>query len=205
VKLRCFQVRAPTLLRCLVGKAPKIFWVAYSPIGSRHMYSARFCALQLISTVTIGRDANSRYVLLHPYPCWIPVRSMCMSSDAHSGLENKLFGDYAILAESVGLAPHGGIRMQFERGKPPETPNAPYRAACSKDERWRSAGPGFEPGRACPRLTLTSSQDVNPGRGFETMMPTHVCSQRPLCGLLVGFCALVGDTGFSCYSCWFPI
>jgi hypothetical protein len=37
--------------------------------------------------------------------------------------------------------------MQFERGKPPETPNAPYRAARIKDERWRSAGPGFEPGR----------------------------------------------------------
>jgi hypothetical protein len=48
--------------------------------------------------------------------------------------------------------------MQFERGKPPETPNAPYRAACIKDERWRSAGPGFEPGRA-GRLSLTSSQD----------------------------------------------
>jgi hypothetical protein len=28
-----------------------------------------------------------------------------------------------------------------------------------KDERWRSAGPGFEPGRAGPRLSLTSSQD----------------------------------------------
>jgi hypothetical protein len=37
--------------------------------------------------------------------------------------------------------------MQFERGKPPETPNAPYRAARIRDERWRSAGPGFEPGR----------------------------------------------------------
>jgi hypothetical protein len=37
--------------------------------------------------------------------------------------------------------------MQFERGKPPETPNALYRAARIKDERWRSAGPGFEPGR----------------------------------------------------------
>jgi hypothetical protein len=42
--------------------------------------------------------------------------------------------------------------MQFERGKPPETPNAPYRAARIKDEKWRSAGPGFEPGRAGPRL-----------------------------------------------------
>jgi hypothetical protein len=49
--------------------------------------------------------------------------------------------------------------MQFERGKRPETPNAPYRAARKKDERWRSAGPGFEPGRAGPRLSLTSSQD----------------------------------------------
>jgi hypothetical protein len=49
--------------------------------------------------------------------------------------------------------------MQFERGKPPNTPNAPFRAARIKDERWRSAGPGFEPGRAGPRLSLTSSQD----------------------------------------------
>jgi hypothetical protein len=52
--------------------------------------------------------------------------------------------------------------MQFERGKPPETPNAPYRAARIKGERWRSAGPGFEPGRAGPRLSLTSSQDDVP-------------------------------------------
>jgi hypothetical protein len=49
--------------------------------------------------------------------------------------------------------------MQFERGKPPETPNAPYQAARIKDERRRSAGPGFEPGRAGPRLSLTSPQD----------------------------------------------
>jgi hypothetical protein len=48
--------------------------------------------------------------------------------------------------------------MQFERGKPPETPNALYRAARVKDERWRSAGPGFELGRA-GRLSLTSSQE----------------------------------------------
>jgi hypothetical protein len=48
--------------------------------------------------------------------------------------------------------------MQFERGKPPETPNAPYRAARLTDERWRSAGPGFEPGRAGPRLSLTSGK-----------------------------------------------
>jgi hypothetical protein len=50
--------------------------------------------------------------------------------------------------------------MQFERGKPPETPNAPYRAARIKDQRWRSAGPRVESGRAGPRLNLTSSQDL---------------------------------------------
>jgi hypothetical protein len=38
--------------------------------------------------------------------------------------------------------------MQFERGKAPETTNAPYRAPRIKDERWRSAGPGFAPGTA---------------------------------------------------------
>jgi hypothetical protein len=46
--------------------------------------------------------------------------------------------------------------MQFERGKPPETPNAPYRVTRIKDERWRSAGPGFEPGRAGPRLSWSA-------------------------------------------------
>jgi hypothetical protein len=50
--------------------------------------------------------------------------------------------------------------MQFERGKPPEAPNASYRAARIKDERWLSAGPGFETGRAGPRLSVTYSQDV---------------------------------------------
>jgi hypothetical protein len=54
----------------------------------------------------------------------------------------KLFGDYAILAQSFGLAPHGETHMQFERGKPPETPNAPYLAAHVKDERWCWVGPG---------------------------------------------------------------
>jgi hypothetical protein len=43
--------------------------------------------------------------------------------------------------------------MQFEREKTPETPNAPHGAARIKDERWRSAGPGFGPGRAGPRLS----------------------------------------------------
>jgi hypothetical protein len=67
---------------------------------------------------------------------------------------NRLCGDYATLASSFGLAPSGGIYMQFERGKSQETPNAPYRAARIKDERWRSAGPGFELGRAGPRLSF---------------------------------------------------
>jgi hypothetical protein len=49
--------------------------------------------------------------------------------------------------------------MQFERGKPPETPNAPYRATRIKNDRWCSAGPGLEPGRAGPWLSLRSSQD----------------------------------------------
>jgi hypothetical protein len=63
--------------------------------------------------------------------------------------------------------------MQFERGKPPETPNAPYRAAGLKDERWRSAGPGFEPGRAGPRLSLTSSQDY-----VHATCPVQFCTLR---------------------------
>jgi hypothetical protein len=54
--------------------------------------------------------------------------------------------------------PGGRVHMQFERRKPPETPNAPYRAAHTKDETWRLAGPGFEPGRAGPRLSLRSTQ-----------------------------------------------
>jgi hypothetical protein len=46
--------------------------------------------------------------------------------------------------------------MQLEKGKPPETPNAPYRAARIKEERWRSAGPGFEPGRISVASSLIS-------------------------------------------------
>jgi hypothetical protein len=72
---------------------------------------------------------------------------------------------------SFGLAPSGGICMHFERGKPPETPNAPYRAARIKDERWRSAGPGFELGRAGPRLSLRSSQDQKPRNGVGRCLP----------------------------------
>jgi hypothetical protein len=53
--------------------------------------------------------------------------------------KNKIFGDYAILALSFGLALSGENYMQFERGKPPETPNSPYRAVRIKVERWRSA------------------------------------------------------------------
>jgi hypothetical protein len=37
-----------------------------------------------------------------------------------------LFGDYAILALSFGLAPRGGIHMQFVKGKPPETQYASW-------------------------------------------------------------------------------
>jgi hypothetical protein len=42
--------------------------------------------------------------------------------------------------------------MQFERGKPPETPNAPYRAARIEDERWRSVGPGLDIGKAVGKI-----------------------------------------------------
>jgi hypothetical protein len=48
--------------------------------------------------------------------------------------------------------------MQFERVKPPETPNAPYREAHIREERWRLAGPGSEHGRAGPWLSSTSFQ-----------------------------------------------
>jgi hypothetical protein len=33
--------------------------------------------------------------------------------------------------------------MQFERGKLPKTPNAPYREPCAKDRRLRSEGLGY--------------------------------------------------------------
>jgi hypothetical protein len=58
----------------------------------------------------------------------------------------ELYGDYAILALSFGVAPSGGICMHFERGKPPETLNALYRAARMQDEsgarRDRDLNPG---------------------------------------------------------------
>jgi hypothetical protein len=69
---------------------------------------------------------------------WLAGRSSNSRHENCAG-EKKTFCDDAILALSFGLAPSGGIYMQFERGKLPETPNAPYQAACIKDERWRSA------------------------------------------------------------------
>jgi hypothetical protein len=67
--------------------------------------------------------------------------------------------------------------MQFEGGKPPDSP---HRAPHIKDERWRSAGLGFEPGRAGAWLSLTFSQDdkyrahaghLHPG---QTFVPANV-------------------------------
>jgi hypothetical protein len=60
--------------------------------------------------------------------------------------ENELFVDYAILALSFGLAPKGAIYLQFERGKPPQTPNAPYRVARIKDERCARRDRELNPG-----------------------------------------------------------
>jgi hypothetical protein len=95
----------------------------------------------------------------------------------------KLFSVHAILALSFGRAPSGGIYMQFERGKPPEIPNAPYRAARVKDERWRSAVSGFEPGQAGPRLSLRSSQDQRVVRRDQVGLPGALLSCEKLCQL----------------------
>jgi hypothetical protein len=48
--------------------------------------------------------------------------------------------------------------MKSEREKPPETPNAPYRASGIKHEMWRSEGPGFEPGREGPHRSIHATQ-----------------------------------------------
>jgi hypothetical protein len=45
---------------------------------------------------------------------------------------NKLFGDYAILAKSFGLAPHNEIHRSFEKWKPPETQLATRPGVCAK-------------------------------------------------------------------------
>jgi hypothetical protein len=47
-------------------------------------------------------------------------------------LHNKFFDDYAILALSVGLAPSGGIYMQFVKG---ETTRNPKRTLPSSSYR----------------------------------------------------------------------
>jgi hypothetical protein len=60
---------------------------------------------------------------------------------------NKLFSDYAILAVSFGLAPSGGIHMQFVKGKPPETQYATCPGARAKRREVALGRPGFEPGR----------------------------------------------------------
>jgi hypothetical protein len=74
--------------------------------------------------------------------------------------------------------------MQFERGKPPETPNAPYRAARMKDERWSSAGPGFEPGRAGPRLSYSRQISSNISRSAQLLNTSEKCNNLQTCELL---------------------
>jgi hypothetical protein len=88
--------------------------------------------------------------------------------------------------------------MQLERGKPPETLNAPYRAARIKDERWRSAGPGFEPGRAGPRLPkmLISSMKVIESSGLHEGMLMNVVLMSDALGTVQAAslgCYFLGD------------
>jgi hypothetical protein len=71
---------------------------------------------------------------------------------------NKSFGDYAILALSFGLAPHGEIHMQFVQRKPPETQYATRPGARAKSREVALGRPGFEPGRIHAWLGSTPSQ-----------------------------------------------
>jgi hypothetical protein len=65
-----------------------------------------------------GWTFPTRLVKIHACGYSLPITSIKI---------NKLLGEYATLALSFGLAPSGGCYMQFEKGNPPEIPNAPYR------------------------------------------------------------------------------
>jgi hypothetical protein len=73
----------------------------------------------------------------------------------HACLE---FGYYAILALSFGLAPDGGIHMQFVNEKPPETQYTTRPGARAKRREVALAKPGFEPRRVDAWLSLRPSQ-----------------------------------------------
>jgi hypothetical protein len=92
------------------------------------------------------------------------VPALCMScgqsslSCCQGNKINKLFGDYAILALSFGLAARGGIHMQFVKVKPPETKYATRPGARVKRREVALGRPGFEPGRILAWLSLWPSQ-----------------------------------------------
>jgi hypothetical protein len=71
----------------------------------------------------------------------------------------KSFGDYAILTLIFGLAPSGGIHMQFIKGKPPETQYATCPGARAKRQEVALGRRGCEPGHIGALLSLRSSQD----------------------------------------------
>jgi hypothetical protein len=58
--------------------------------------------------------------------------------DSHN--ETNVMGDHAVPGMGFGLSSCYVEELTCNsKGKPPDTPNAPYRAACGKDEKWRSA------------------------------------------------------------------
>jgi hypothetical protein len=77
--------------------------------------------------------------------------------------------------------------MQFEWGKPPETPNAPYRAARIKEQRWRSAGPGLEPEGPAAELNVFPGRlhlrDLIPPPGYQVEVPWPCLLAKDSAGL----------------------
>jgi hypothetical protein len=57
---------------------------------------------------------------------------MVLAGNEKRATKKELLGDYAILAWSFGLAPSGGIHMQFLKRKPPETQYATCPGARAK-------------------------------------------------------------------------
>jgi hypothetical protein len=87
----------------------------------------------------------------------------------HTAVNKQIkFSDYAILALSFGLAPHGGIHMQFVKGKPPETQCATCPGARAKRREVALGRPGFEAGRIRAWLSLDGVRHGNTAHMNET-------------------------------------
>jgi hypothetical protein len=86
-------------------------------------------------------------------------------------------GDHAIPGMGFGLTcwQVEEFTCNLKRGKPPETPNAPFEQLIEK-ARGGSAGPGFEPGRAGQRGGVECMRD--PSDTLRHGLPRRKCGEN---------------------------